>query len=381
MKAKTIFMAAIMMLNSNFVFATSYGDDGLTREQARRYLAAQLFNISMISIDDPVLGVNYTYNDWGENPGNTCNGYDGGHAGIDIQTKDVAGTATADRDFYSLTSGDVITAGGDDYNTIAIYESESDKTTIYLHARTVYVNPGDKVTPGERLGEQGNLGLGYADDTTSEHVHVEVRDGYKTNAACGANTTIDPIDHLYSESREILERRFAANVLPPLMTSSNSYLKCNGDFHIEFEVLSYSPMSDLSFGVSLRDANLNQVKYSSIPDTSVSSSGSGNFSLHSGGVRQNKFKVEYDVSLTSAQIDELSPSSIYYKYMYYRVYVENKNLQLTLPTIRGFDWDTNFTLFIPSIISSNMHSSNLVYDGSNQDYAQRYIKVITSNCY
>lgn len=372
---KFIIAVAILVVNTNYAFATSFSDDGLNRAQALRYLAAQLFNVSMISVDDPVLGINYTYNDWGKSPGNTCNGYDGGHSGIDMQTKDVAGAATADRDFFALTAGEVISAGGDNFNTIAIYDSGDDKTTIYLHARDVYVNIGNTVSPGDKLGEQGNLGLGYANNTTAEHVHVEVRDGYRTGSACGADTTINPMDHLYNESREILERRLAASILPPLMTFSNSYLKCNGDFHVEFEVLSYSPMKDLSFIVTLRNTSLSQIKQASIPDANISSSGTGTYVLHTGGVRQNKIKVEYDVSLTTAQTDDLKPN------MYYRIYAKNKNMQQSLPTVRNFNWNTNFTLFIPSIISSNMHESNSAYDGTNQDYAQRYIKVSTSSCY
>lgn len=365
----------LLVFSTSNLFATSYSDDGISRAQALRYLAAQLFNTTMISVDDPSLGINYTYNDWGANPGNICNGYDGGHSGVDLQTKDAAGAATADRDFYSLTAGEVISAGGDDYNTIAIYDSGDDKTTLYIHGRDVYVNIGDTVEPGDKLGEQGNLGLGYANATTAEHVHVEVREGYRTGSACGASTTINPVDYLYSESRELLERRLAASVLPPLMTSSNSYLKCNGDFHVEFEVLSYSPMKDLSFIVTLRDTSLTEVKQEAIPDSSISSSGSGTYVLHTGGVSQNKFKVEYDISLTASQRDELEPN------MFYRVYAKNKNMQTTLPTVRGFNWNTNFTLFIPSIISANMHESNSAYDGTNQDYTQRYIKVSTSNCY
>ena len=47
----------------------------------------------------------HDYNGYGcdPNPNNACDGYRGGHSGWDVQTKSVAGDATANEDFYSLT--------------------------------------------------------------------------------------------------------------------------------------------------------------------------------------------------------------------------------------------------------------------------------------
>jgi len=349
----------------------SYYDDNLTQKQAQRFISSVLFNISLISIDDPELGANYFYNNWGVSSGSTCNGYQGGHAGVDMQTKDVAGNSTANREFYSLTNGEVITSGGGDYNTIAVYDSNSSKTTIYLHARSVNVNIGDFVNIGYLLGIQGDTGS-YG----SEHVHVEVREGKKTGPACGANTTIDPINYLYDNIRDILERRIASCVLPPLMRSSNTYRTCNNQIHIEFELLTYSPAADLKFLVNLYDSSFSSIVKYSIPDSSVSNMGSGGFVLHTGGVSQNIVHVSFDTSnLANSQLNDLKPN------MYYRVFVKNKNTQLTIPTVRNFNWNTYFTLFIPKIIETNMRSSNVPYTGSNQNYAQRYISVNTNNCY
>lgn len=164
----------------------------------REILASRLFNVPLEEIDKSRTGLNYNYNTWKKSLkgyGGSCDGYVGGHSGIDIQTKDVAGHLTADREFYSVSSGTVINSGTGKFNTISIYNSQQNKSYIYLHAREVSVNTGDIVSVGDELGIQGSAGVGSA-----EHVHFEVRNGRKTNGACGASTTIDPeknaIEHL-----------------------------------------------------------------------------------------------------------------------------------------------------------------------------------------
>ena len=52
------------------------------------------------------------------------------------------------------------------------------------------------INVGTPLGIQGNVGLS-SNQTVSEHVHVEVRNGRRTFPGCGAISTIDPIDYLY----------------------------------------------------------------------------------------------------------------------------------------------------------------------------------------
>ncbi len=143
----------------------------------------------------PHTETNHDYNGYGCDPNddNACDGYRGGHSGWDAQTKSVAGELTADEEFYSLTTGKVIRAGGN-FNTIAIYNEHDNKTTLYLHARHLYVDVGDSVEIGDRLGIQGDTGPG---NITGEHVHIEVRDGSQTFSACGASTSLPPIDYLY----------------------------------------------------------------------------------------------------------------------------------------------------------------------------------------
>ena len=142
----------------------------------------------------------HDYNSYGAQvPGwaGGCRGYDGGHSGWDAQTQSVAGAVpTRDEPFFSLTTGVVIRAGGDDFNTIAVYDAVQDVTTLYAHARRVDVRVGQTVRVGTQLGIQGNAGLS-SDPTDREHVHVEVRRGRVPWLACGATGAINPFNYLY----------------------------------------------------------------------------------------------------------------------------------------------------------------------------------------
>ena len=166
------------------------GNELIAGSATRALIASYLFDIPLKKIDEPKIGANYNYNVWGDpsqEKDGQCLGYDDGHSGIDFQTKDVAGTATADRVFYSVSKGVVIAAGTDNYNTISIYDSSNNITVLYLHARTVNVSTGDDIDIGDQLGVQGCKGAGDA-----EHVHIEIQCGKKTTPACGASTTINP---------------------------------------------------------------------------------------------------------------------------------------------------------------------------------------------
>lgn len=111
-------------------------------------------------------------------------GYNGGHSGWDVRTTR-AMYPHRDAYFYALTAGKVIRAENmyldpsgtkvfrqNEPNIIAIYGDDG-KTTLYLHAREVYVSVGQQVKAGiTRLGKQGEKGF-----ATGPHVHIEVRDG------------------------------------------------------------------------------------------------------------------------------------------------------------------------------------------------------------
>lgn len=126
--------------------------------------------------------------------------YAGGHAGWDVTTR-VEADPERNAKFYAVTAGELIRVGGT-FNTIAIYDSKNDKTTLYAHASEILVsvedNPNIKV--GDLLGRQGATGP----NTTGPHVHIEVRDGRTTYLAPGADgsqkgnhPTEDPIPYLY----------------------------------------------------------------------------------------------------------------------------------------------------------------------------------------
>ena len=160
--------------------------------EVRARLARALFG--------PGKPTNHDYNSyaarWPELEGG-CRGYDGGHSGWDAQTQSVAGAVpTKDEPFFSLTTGTVIVAGGNAFNTIAVYDAVANLTTLYAHARRVDVRVGQLVRVGAQLGIQGNAGLS-SDPTDREHVHVEVRSGRRTRLGCGAVHTINPFNYLY----------------------------------------------------------------------------------------------------------------------------------------------------------------------------------------
>ena len=191
--------------------------DGNKGDEAKKKdrIVEVLFNLEVGQADSLTY---HDYNDYGNCPvvdgRNYCHdpvrsGYLGGHSGWDVQTISVAGNVpTVNERFYSLTRGEVIRAGGDDFNTIAIYSVEEDKTSLYLHARRVDVIEGDIIKVGHQLGIQGNKGINDNNPRDREHVHIEVRDGrtiYSSEGA-GANTppvNINPIDYLYEQVEQL----------------------------------------------------------------------------------------------------------------------------------------------------------------------------------
>ena len=172
-----------------------------TEAEKKDRIVEVLFNLERGQADTMTY---HDYNDFGDTKqwdDGSCNGYLGGHSGWDVQTKSVAGNVpTVDEKFYSLTSGTVINTTA--LNTIAVYDDANHKTTLYLHARKIYVSIGEDVEVGDLLGIQGNTGLNATGPNDREHVHIEVRDGRAKLASCGAGATtppvnIDPIDYLY----------------------------------------------------------------------------------------------------------------------------------------------------------------------------------------
>ena len=197
----------------------------ITTEKARQKdeLSEALFKV--VSHDK----TNHDYNDfgcsWDGDP------YIGGHPGWDVQTKEAVNHPEIDVPFYSLTQGTVIRVGkiahdfktGKNYEvldllslearnrlratlennkTIAVYNPINKKTTLYLHARRVFVSPGDDIFVGNCLGIQGKTGNAFG-----VHVHIEVRDGEQPLAAPGDGSAEPPILYLY---KSIMENQIPA---------------------------------------------------------------------------------------------------------------------------------------------------------------------------
>lgn len=97
----------------------------------------------------------------------------GRHEGIDMSLYHKAPV-------YSPISG-VVTRAGSNYNTVAIYDQNNDKTVVFLHFDSVTVSAGQYINKGALVGYQGSNGA------SSSHVHIEVRNGRKTAAAKSVN--------------------------------------------------------------------------------------------------------------------------------------------------------------------------------------------------
>lgn len=103
----------------------------------------------------------------GEDPqGQEC--ATGIHEGIDF------GGPAIDADFYSLTDGVVTSVQKSDnnqeYSWVGI--KTGNYTVFYVHGSDYYVNVGDTVKKGQRIGSQGDLGAAGA-----YHVHLELVSG------------------------------------------------------------------------------------------------------------------------------------------------------------------------------------------------------------
>lgn len=170
-------------------------------------------------------------------------GYDGGHSGIDIQTK-TKGTET----FYSVSKGKVIRADG--YGTIAVYDSSRNITVLYLHASKHQVKVGDDVWVGKPLGNQGDYGA-----TGAFHVHLEARNGQQKYGANGKPWTIDPVATALSYINGVELRDFWRKADP-------IYSGVTNGFDAQFKLYNGSgkTVSLEAVYLSIHDANGNFIK-------------------------------------------------------------------------------------------------------------------------
>jgi murein DD-endopeptidase MepM/ murein hydrolase activator NlpD len=92
------------------------------------------------------------------------------HAGIDIAANE--GTV-----FIASMEGTVITASSGATYGNHILIKNGDVITLYAHCKTLYVNEGDTIVQGQKLGEVGQTG-----NATGPHLHFEIRkDGRTVN--------------------------------------------------------------------------------------------------------------------------------------------------------------------------------------------------------
>jgi len=112
--------------------------------------------------------------DWGEADAR-FGAYRGGHMHEGQDVFAPAGTPlVAIRDGRVLEKGD----DGGRGNYVAIWSAEAEHTFVYLHMlRPTPLEPGDRVTMGERIGAVGCTGSCWGD-----HLHFEIRAGRGTTA-------------------------------------------------------------------------------------------------------------------------------------------------------------------------------------------------------
>ncbi len=109
------------------------------------------------------------------------------HHGVDIHLSPGHAVKTAH-------SGELIRASG---NTVAIYDADKNVTYLYLHCNISNgLQIGMHITKGTKIGTESNVGLGYSDNTTNSHVHIEVRVGRDSTPEMPSASTSVPLPTL-----------------------------------------------------------------------------------------------------------------------------------------------------------------------------------------
>lgn len=177
--------------NRALVPSESEDDNGNVNEQHEESELEKRKNAlveKLFAIADADLETYHDYADFGaERRGPReyeCDGYIGGYASWRVQTKTVAGDDTAEEEFFSLTVGEVIVAEqGEGRGIIGVWDEAADRTTFYVSARRSFVELGDMVGVGDRLGIQG--GNPNLFGTRNEGVQIQVREGKRVFLTCG----------------------------------------------------------------------------------------------------------------------------------------------------------------------------------------------------
>lgn len=90
--------------------------------------------------------------------------YRGSHKGIDL-------TAPAGTDVYSVLDGEVVAVGRHrQYGNFVVVDHGNGVSTLYAHHKSNFVQEGDIVRRGQKVGEVGRTG-----NATGPHLHFELR--------------------------------------------------------------------------------------------------------------------------------------------------------------------------------------------------------------
>lgn len=148
----------------------------ITTSNANVYLKSQSANSN-----DKVIGnTKLSYGLYKSNSAYITCGFDGyvtqsgRHEGIDIKY-------AVGKPVYSLTDGIVVRVdqgfnGSKGLSTIAIYNSATDKTVIYLHSAPYNLHAGQSIKKGQQIAKEAWRGI---KNSSGAHTHVEVRNGRK----------------------------------------------------------------------------------------------------------------------------------------------------------------------------------------------------------
>lgn len=121
------------------------------------------------------------------------------HHGVDIfvvgadgQTRDGNGNSLSyGKPFQAAKSGVVVKSVNDGewntgYGNYCLIDHGDGTQTLYAHAKTIHVKPGERVSQGQTIGEIGGTG-----NTTAPHLHFEVRVG-----ASGNLNRVNPLNYI-----------------------------------------------------------------------------------------------------------------------------------------------------------------------------------------
>lgn len=117
-----------------------------------------------------------------------CSASDPSHNGC--QHKGIDYRASIGTQIFSPISGVIKKARGDSFGTIAIYNSQMNKTLLFLHMSETTLNVGDVVSIGQLIGKSGEKGVEGA-----PHVHLELRSGERISGqtlTATPSTNYDP---------------------------------------------------------------------------------------------------------------------------------------------------------------------------------------------